>query len=308
MPRLESVDEDLEHGGVAGDEGEEHRDRCGAAATAVLVDRAPAVDRVADGSRDDPQRRAPQHELEHEQRADCGHARQPDDKGSRADHLPQRVIAVRVIEAVERRAMAASELAADVEVVEGIVERHRERRRTPHDEHGKPHRAHDQRGDPQYPRRIVHVLHRLGEADLALASQHVLQQLARRVARQLLIRELDVGGHLEVGEGLGDPGRAPRASVSAAPGSTCTTALTSSPSSGWGTPITAASAIVGMLDEAVLDLDAVDVLAAPDDHVLGPVGDEEEAVVVDVADVAGVQPAVDRRSRRWPRACPSSPA
>ena len=48
----------------------------------------------------------------------------------------------------------------------------------------------------------------------------------------------------------------------------------------------------GMLDEAVLDLDAVDVLAAADDHVLLAVGDEEEAVVVDVADVAGVQPAV----------------
>ena len=37
----------------------------------------------------------------------------------------------------------------------------------------------------------------------------------------------------------------------------------------------------GMLDQAVLDLDAVDVLAAPDDHVLGPVGDEQVAVVVE---------------------------
>ena len=54
----------------------------------------------------------------------------------------------------------------------------------------------------------------------------------------------------------------------------------------------------GMLDEAVLDLDAVDVLAAADDHVLGPVGDEQVAVVVEVADVAGVQPAVDDRRRR----------
>ena len=54
----------------------------------------------------------------------------------------------------------------------------------------------------------------------------------------------------------------------------------------------AASAISGWFDEPLLDLDAVDVLAAADDHVLLAVGDEEEALVVEVADVAGVQPAV----------------
>ena len=52
---------------------------------------------------------------------------------------------------------------------------------------------------------------------------------------------------------------------------------------------------LGVGDEAVLDLDAVDVLAAADDHVLLAVGDEEVAVGVDLADVAGVEPAVADR-------------
>ena len=45
--------------------------------------------------------------------------------------------------------------------------------------------------------------------------------------------------------------------------------------------------------EDVLDLDAVDVLAAADQHVLGPVDDEEEAFLVDPRQVAGAHPAVD---------------
>ena len=120
--------------------------------------------------------------------------------------------------------------------------------------------------------------------------------LPRGVAGQLVVRELDVGRHLERGPAPRPPTACTSSSVSVEPSARpATTALTSSPSSGWGTPMTAASAIVGVLDQAVLDLDAVDVLAAPDDHVLGPVGDEQEAVVVEVADVAGVQPAVDDR-------------
>ena len=47
--------------------------------------------------------------------------------------------------------------------------------------------------------------------------------------------------------------------------------------------------------QRLLDLGRVDVEAAGDDHVLGPVDDEQEAVVVEVADVAGVVPAVRRR-------------
>ena len=41
-----------------------------------------------------------------------------------------------------------------------------------------------------------------------------------------------------------------------------------------------------VLDERLLDLGRVDVHAARDDHVGGPVGEEHEAVLVDVADVA----------------------
>ena len=50
-----------------------------------------------------------------------------------------------------------------------------------------------------------------------------------------------------------------------------------------------------VLHERVLDLDAVDVLAAAVDHVLLAVDDLDEAVVVDAGQVAGVQPAVDER-------------
>ena len=47
--------------------------------------------------------------------------------------------------------------------------------------------------------------------------------------------------------------------------------------------------------EDVLDLARVDVVAAADDQVLLAVDDEEEAVLVDVAEVAGVEPAVGDR-------------
>src|SRR5271170_7021043 len=42
----------------------------------------------------------------------------------------------------------------------------------------------------------------------------------------------------------------------------------------------------------VLDLDGGDVLTAADDDLLDPPGDVQEAVVVDVAQVAGAEPAV----------------
>ena len=63
---------------------------------------------------------------------------------------------------------------------------------------------------------------------------------------------------------------------------------------------------VGMLDEHVLDLDAVHVLAAADDHVLGPVDEVQVAVVVEVADVAAAEPAAGQRSRRRSRRAGSS--
>ena len=50
-----------------------------------------------------------------------------------------------------------------------------------------------------------------------------------------------------------------------------------------------------MLEQRRLDLHAVNVLAAADHHVLGPVDDVDEALVVDTGDVAGVQPAAGER-------------
>ena len=50
-----------------------------------------------------------------------------------------------------------------------------------------------------------------------------------------------------------------------------------------------------------LDLGAVDVLTAAQDHVLGAVADVHEPLVVDAADVARAQPARRRSCRRWPR-------
>ncbi len=46
----------------------------------------------------------------------------------------------------------------------------------------------------------------------------------------------------------------------------------------------------------LLDLPRVDVVAAADDQVLGPVDDEVEAVLVAVTEVAGVQPAAAQGS------------
>ena len=52
---------------------------------------------------------------------------------------------------------------------------------------------------------------------------------------------------------------------------------------------------VGVLVDGGLDLGAVHVLAAAQDHVLDPVLDVDEALVVEAAEVAGAQPAVDDR-------------
>ena len=82
-------------------------------------------------------------------------------------------------------------------------------------------------------------------------------------------------------------------SVGGAAGSAGTTnATTISPRSASGMPSTATSAIVGMAVEHVLDLLGRDVLALADDDVLDPAGDEDRAVRVEAAEVAGVQEAV----------------
>ena len=67
----------------------------------------------------------------------------------------------------------------------------------------------------------------------------------------------------------------------------------------------------GMRHQRPLDLGRVDVEAAADDHVLGPVDEVQEVVVVEVADVAGVvptEPATPRRSRPGPCGSRPSPA
>jgi hypothetical protein len=47
-----------------------------------------------------------------------------------------------------------------------------------------------------------------------------------------------------------------------------------------------------------LDLARIDVGAAADDHVLGAVLQRQEAVGIEAADVAGMQPATAQRRRR----------
>ena len=47
-----------------------------------------------------------------------------------------------------------------------------------------------------------------------------------------------------------------------------------------------------VLEERGLHLGAVDVLSAAQQHVLGPVHDEDEAILVDAGDVARAEPAV----------------
>ncbi len=51
----------------------------------------------------------------------------------------------------------------------------------------------------------------------------------------------------------------------------------------------------GMLVQGVFHLDAIDIFAAADQHVLGPIEDVAEAFVVEPRDVASTQPAVNKR-------------
>src|SRR3954464_5884125 len=126
-------------------------------------------------------------------------------------------------------------------------------------------------------------LHRLGEADLSLAAQHVLEQLARRVARQLLAAKLDVRRDLEVGQRLRDPHLHLVGGEVVAVGD-LDDRLDLLAEGGMRHPAHGRVAVRGVLAEPVLDLDAVHVLATADDHVLGAVGDVEEALAVDMAE------------------------
>ena len=110
------------------------------------------------------------------------------------------------------------------------------------------------------------------------------------------------------------------------PACSSTTATTISPHSSSGTPTTPTSPTAGMAEQHGLDLGRIDVDAAADDQVGAAVGEEQVAVVVDVADVAErevVAPVGARRSSRapcstrsgWPpapsgrrcRSCPARP-
>ena len=97
---------------------------------------------------------------------------------------------------------------------------------------------------------------------------------------------------LVVGEALGAERGERRRRRASTPGLRTTNAPTSSPSTWCGTPIDRGFLHVGVLEDHGLDVGGVDVVAAADDHVLDAAGDVDEAVVVEVREVAGAQPAV----------------
>ena len=123
--------------------------------------------------------------------------------------------------------------------------------------------------------------------------------------RGQVVPDLDLLGRLHAADALLDERRAARPGRRA-PGCGWTTATTRSPHFSSGSPMTAQSCDGGVRHQRLLDLGRVHVEAAGDDHVLGPVDDEQEVVVVEVADVAGVVPAVAPRPRPWPPGCGSS--
>ena len=69
-------------------------------------------------------------------------------------------------------------------------------------------------------------------------------------------------------------------------------AATSSPHFSWGMPMTATSPTFGMLEQELLQLARIDVLAAADDHVLQPAFHRAVTAGVHRAEIAGMQPAV----------------
>src|SRR3984893_3980400 len=115
-----------------------------------------------------------------------------------------------------------------------------------------------------------------GREGRRVAAQEVLEHIAGGISGQRLVTRLDVLGHLEVGETF----RAVGAEVLDRGGRTglqlhdrldlLAEHLVRDPDDGGVDD-------VGMLEQHLLDLDAVHVLAAPDDHVLRPVDEVQEA-------------------------------
>ena len=135
-----------------------------------------------------------------------------------------------------------------------------------------------------------------------------LEDLAGRALGEL-VDEPDLARVLVGGDALLDELAQLGRRVASAPALSATAAPTSSPSSSCGIADHGGLAHRGVLVEDLLDLARVDVVAAADDELLLAVDDEEVAVLVDAADVAGAEPAVgvDRLGGRL-RAASSSPS
>src|SRR5947207_3163150 len=140
----------------------------------------------------------------------------------------------------------------------------------------------------------------VGREERLVTAQEVLEHFARGISGQRLVTQLDVLGDLEVGEAsralgaevLGGGGRAgfqlhDRLDLLAEH-------LVRDADDGGVDD-------VGMLEQHLLDLDAVHVLAAADDHVLRPVDEVEEPVLVEATDVSAAEPPVggDGLGRRF---------
>src|SRR5262245_1643745 len=118
-----------------------------------------------------------------------------------------------------------------------------------------------------------------------------LEDLAGGVPWEVLVTEPDVRGDLEGGEPVADVGLDVRRGGFVA-GFELDHGADLLAQDLVGDPEDGGVEDGGVLEDGGLDLGAVHVLTAADDHVLGPVDDEDEALVVDAGDVPGVEPAV----------------
>src|SRR3954453_20566757 len=129
-------------------------------------------------------------------------------------------------------------------------------------------------------------------APLGLVAQLRLENLAGRIARQRFVAQRDVLRHLEVRHALARMGEdGLDVEALAVVGHDHDPDLLAHHVVGDADRDNLADA--GRAGQRALDLDRVDVLAAAVDHVLLAIDDVEQPVLVDPAEVAGVQPAAD---------------